>query len=212
MPTIVLTDPFIHHYAGSVFQLSDAIGDSGWDDDDRVRDRQPCHDKRVYHLPDNGKGIETELPLDFTFQCPEKILENVDLKSGPCRITSISKSLEKPKDDPYYIHPLPLGKGKILYQDSERYSKNKLFFDIQNEHLLDTVIIKNRVNNDIKSFIISSGDSVVLSFDDFGPGFYDIDLLQSKNIIHSLTMIKCYPLVVKTTKIRSQYQITKTIW
>lgn len=211
MPTIILTDPFMHHYAGSVFQLSDAIGYSGWDEDDRVRDRQPCHDKRIYHLPDNGKGITTELPVDYTFLCPERILMDLDLKSGPCRVTSISKSLEKLVNDPYYISPVPLGKGKILYQNSEKYDKNILHFDVQIDDLPDTAMIKNSISNEIKTTTLTSGSSE-LSFDDFDPGFYEIDLFKSKILIHHFTMIKCYPMVVKITRFRSRYQISSTVW
>lgn len=114
MPIIVLTHPFLLHYAGSIFELSDTIGDSGWDEDDRVRDRQPCYDKRVYSLPDNGKGVSIELPVEYTRLCPPKILNEIDLKSGPCRITSVSEGLEKQQNDPWFADPLPMGRGKLL--------------------------------------------------------------------------------------------------
>jgi hypothetical protein len=212
MPAIVLTEPFIRHYEGSVFIVSDAIGVFGWDDDDRVRDRQPCNDNRFYNLPDNGKGVATELPLDYTFICPEKILTSSDIKSGPCRITSVSKSLEKSINDPYFVSPLPLGKGKILYMDSEKYMKNILIFELNDEELPDTVVIRNRINSEIKTLNLFPGKSALLSFDDFDPGFYEIDLLKSNLRVHYLTLIKCFPLMVKTSGFGSNYQISKTIW
>ncbi|MGB4960908.1 MAG: hypothetical protein WBO36_15610 [Saprospiraceae bacterium] len=212
MPTIVLSEPFIRHYAGSIFVVSDAIGVSGWDDDDRVREKQPCYDQRVYHLPDDGKGTPTELPLPYTFDCPEHIFNSVDVKSGPCRITSISKSLEKAVNDPYYTSPVPLGKGKILYMDSEKYAKNTLNFDLSTDERPDKAVVKNRVTEGLTTIHIKEGVSNMLNFDDFEPGFYEINLFKSGLIIHHFTMIKCFPLVVAHTGIRSQYSISNTIW
>ena len=212
MPVIILTEPFIRHYAGSVFTVSDAIGVSGWDDDDRTREKQSCYDQRVYFLPDDGKGTPAELPLPYTFVCPENIFSNVDIHSGPCRITSVSKSLEKPNNDPYYASPLPLGKGKITYLDTEKYVKNALFFDLNNEELMDIAIIKNSVTAEVKNHNIKSGEPLLLIFDDFEPGFYAIDLFKSKLLVHQFTLIKCFPLVVALTDIRSKYHILKTIW
>jgi len=63
MPVIILTEPYMRHYTGSVFAVSDAIGVSAWDDDDRAREKQSCFDQRVYFLPDDGKGMPAELPV-----------------------------------------------------------------------------------------------------------------------------------------------------
>ncbi len=75
MPVIILIEPLIRQYIGSVFLLRDSIGISGWDEDDRIRDRQPCFDQRVYYLPDNGKGIPVALPLPCTLNCPNLFLK-----------------------------------------------------------------------------------------------------------------------------------------
>ncbi|MBK8517218.1 MAG: hypothetical protein IPL55_13330 [Saprospiraceae bacterium] len=212
MPTIVLSEPFIRHFAGSVFTVSDAIGVSGWDDDDRVREKQSCYDQRVYYLPDDGKGAPAELPLPSTFDCPENILSSVDVKSGPCRITSVSKSLGKAIDDPYYVSPLPLGKGKILYQDSEKYVKNTLYFDLNSEEKPDTALVKNKVSEVLTNIIINADVPPILNFDNYEAGFYEISLLRSNFVIHHFTMIKCFPLVVSQTDVRSKYRISQTIW
>ncbi len=212
MPIIILTEPFIRHYAGSVFKVSDAIGVSGWDDDDRVREKQSCYDQRFYFLPDNGKGTPAELPLPYAFDCPENILAGINLKSGPCRITSVSKGLEKNIGDPYYAEPLPLGKGKIMYSDSEKYAKNVLTFDLGNEEQPDTALINNRVTGEIQSVNRIAGHPAILSFEEFEPGFFEVSLLKSTQKIHHFTLIKCFPMVVQLTDIRGKYNITKTIW
>ncbi len=212
MPVIILSEPFIRHHTGTVFKVSDAIGVSGWDDDIRLREKQSCFDQRVYFLPDDGKGTHAELPLPYTFMCPENIFNNVDVKSGPCRITSVSKSLEKAINDPYYASPLPLGKGKITYLDTAKYVKNGLLLDLDYEVFPDKAIIKNRVTGDIMSVNIQSHSKNHLMFDYFEPGFYEIALLKSSQNIHHFTMIKCFPLVVAVTDIRSKYNISPTLW
>lgn len=212
MPVIILAEPFIRHYAGSVFKVSDAIGVSGWDDDDRTREKQSCYDKRVYFLPDDGKGEHAELPLPCTFICPENIFRNIDVKSGPCRITSVSKSLSKTTNDPYYASSLPLGKGKITYVDATKYVKNGFIFDLDRDAFPDKAIIKNSVTGEITSVNIESHAQIHLVFDDFEPGFYEISLIKSNSNLHHFTLIKCFPLVVALTDVRSKYNISPTIW
>lgn len=212
MPTIILTEPFIRHYAGSVFRLSDSIGYSGWDEDDRVRDRQPCHDKRVYNLPDDGKGLATELPVDYTILCPENIFENEDLKSGPCRITSISESLKSPNYDPYDANLLPMGKGKVLLNDSRKYSKNFVIVDISVNSPNQKVIFQDLVNDKVINIDYDIQNRCQLDFSRIDPGFYKVDIMQSLEISHSFTVIKHYPLVINYDRINQKYNAIKTLW
>lgn len=212
MPVIILSEPFMRHYAGSVFKVSDAIGVSGWDDDDRVREKQSCYDQRVYFLPDDGKGMPTELPLPYSFECPENIFNNVDLKSGPCRITSVSEGLQKQQDDPWYAEPLPMGRGKIMYSDSKKYEKNVLTFDLDYENKPDTALIKNTVTHEFRSINLIIDQPLSLSFEAFEPGFFEVSLFKSLQKIHHFTLIKCFPIVVEQTKRRDEYIITKTLW
>lgn len=125
MPRIILTMPFLFHYAGSVFDLSDRIGVLNWDPDERVREKLSYQNNRYFELPDNGKGQETKLPLNYTIFCPENLLSEMDLNSGPCRITSVSKELEA-EEDPWYASDVPKGRGKVLMNDSELYRNNLL--------------------------------------------------------------------------------------
>ena len=212
MPVIILNEPFIRHYKGSIFNVSDAIGVSGWDDDDRVREKQSYYDQRVYFLPDDGRGTPAELPLPYTSACPENILAGIDLKSGPCRITSVSKGLEKTTDDPYFAEPTPLGKGRIMYSDSEKYAKNLLSIDLVNYDQPDTALIKNRITSEIHSVNWIAGHQSILNFEGFDPGFFDITLLKSEQKIHHFTLIKCFPIIVHLADKKGKYIITKTIW
>lgn len=212
MPTIVLTQPFLHHYAGSIFELSDAIGNSGWDEDDRVRDRQSYYDKRVYSLPDNGKGVTTELPLAYTKLCPSKILDEIDIKSGPCRITSVSEGIEKQQNDPWFADPLPLGRGKLLLKDSDIYAKNVVVNDDSIKPISTVTIITNLVSNESKIITKGFQYGFQMDFSSFQPGFYKVELHNNATLQHFFTLIKCFPLVVTFAEYSYKYMTSRTLW
>ncbi|MEY3421826.1 MAG: hypothetical protein RIR48_2126 [Bacteroidota bacterium] len=212
MPAIILTEPFIRHYAGSVFYVDDAIGISGWDEDDRVRDRQPCHDNRVYILPDNGKGIACELPVDYTVVCPEKLLENVNLKSGPCRITSVSEGLERQQNDPWLADPLPMGRGRLLLKNSVSCPKNMVVSDGSSHLQFTKAIIDDLLTQESKTIGYRFSDGFQLDFSDFEPGFFRVELFNDADLQHSFTLIKCFPIIVKFSGIRHKYTIAQTLW
>mgnify|MGYP001235089149 CR=1 FL=1 len=212
MPVITLTEPFMRHYAGSVFHVSDAIGYSGWDEDDRVRDRQSFYDKRVYTLPDNGKGIQTELPLSSTVICPYQIFENVDLKSGPCRVTSVSDGLVERQNDPFYEHPLPRGMGKVLLQDTAVYPKNLVKINFPPGQLPNKVIIRNRIDNEIADIMYEFTPDNILDFSEYKPGFYRIDIFHTTTLLHNFTLMKCFPLVVYYNRVTRKFRTEMTLW
>jgi hypothetical protein len=212
MPIIVLTQPFLHHYAGSIFDLSDAIGNSGWDEDDMVRDRQPSYNKRVYNLPDNGKGIACELPIDYTVVCPQKLLENVNLKRGPCRITSVSEGLEKHQNDPWFTDPLPMGRGRLLLNNSVTCSKNLVVSDGSLHLQFTKAIIDDLLSQESKTIRYGFSDGFQLDFSDFEPGFFKVALFNDADLQHTFTLIKCFPLIVKFSGIRHKYTIAQTLW
>lgn len=212
MPTIILTEPFIRHYAGSVFYLDDAIGSSGWDEDDRLRDRQPCHDNRVYTLPDNGKGIACELPIDYTVLCTDKLLEKVNLKSGPCRITSVSEGLERQQNDPWFADPLPMGRGRLLLKNALTCPKNIVVSDGSIHLQFTKVIIDDLLSQESKTIEYGFSDEFQLDFSDFEPGFYRVALFNDADLQHSFTLIKCFPIIVKFSGEINKYTIAQTLW
>ncbi len=212
MPAIILTEPFIRHYAGSIFYLDDAVGVSGWDEDDRIRDRQPCHDKRVYALPDNGKGVATELPIDYSILCPEKLLENADLKSGPCRITSVSEGLQKQHNDPWFADPLPMGRGRLLLKNSVTCPKNIVVSDGSINLMTTKAIIDDLLSQESKTITYGFPDGFQLDFSDFEPGFFRVALFNDTDLQHSFTLIKCFPIIVKFTGKINKYAIAQTLW
>lgn len=209
MVKIVLTQPFIHHYQGSVFELAEATSYAGWDEDERVRDRIHLHDKKVFDLPDDGRGHAAQLPVHMTKPCPQSFLDEIDIKSGPCRITFVSIGLEN-KDDPYYTYPTPEGKGKVLLKDNGPYNKNSIFIDLKKNEMPESAVIINAVSG-VKTCVLMGTDSA-LDFSSFYPGFYQVNLIKENKMIHQFNMIKCFPVVVTFNDDEEGFFTTKTIW
>ncbi len=212
MPIVILINPFIRHYAGSIFGLSDTMSLKGWTEDSRINDRMPSYGNKCYTLPDDGKGSPAELMISETMLCPSNLFNNIDLKSGPCRVTSISAGLEAPANDPEYSFNLPFGKGKINLMDSAKYLKNQLVIDLVNPLLPDCVRIKNSVTNELTEYSFQKQNNLLLNFDSFDPGFYVVHFYSSKQILCFFTLIKCYPLAIKFRKDGLNYDTVQTIW
>lgn len=210
MPRIILTQPFMRHYAGSVFELSDQISMLNWDDDERVRDKINFFHNQAYELPDDGKGKSTLLSLQKTMICPEHVFELSNIKCGPWRITSVSKGLEE-VDELYYSTFFPGGKGKVLLKDSDDYPKNILRINLQNELQYDQVTVKNRSDGQEIDIHVDMTYGFELDGSPLHPGFYLVDLILDGQVLDSFTAIKCFPLVVHLDKY-SGITISKTLW
>ncbi|MBK7812777.1 MAG: hypothetical protein IPI50_16380 [Saprospiraceae bacterium] len=211
MPRIILTMPFLFHYAGSVFDLSDRIGVLNWDPDERVREKLSYQNNRYFELPDNGKGQETKLPLNYTIFCPENLLSEMDLNSGPCRITSVSKELEA-EEDPWYASDVPKGRGKVLMNDSELYRNNLLFINNEQKLNPDEVILENRMLQQQSPIHFEIEKEIKFDFSSHPPGFYTITAFENKQFIFSFTLIKCFPIVINYNSKKQSFDTIKTIW
>ena len=206
MQRIILLYPFIRHYAGSVFDLEENPNFPDEYDDIRVRDCINFGDKRTYILPDGGKGNSTNLDVTNTTSCPPEIFENVDLTSGPCRITSAKTQANDDADWQLTIEKTAL----IAVQNQENQG---ILIDLpthtprpQRVQIVDRQskqIIKNEAVN---------AHLLRLDFSDFTVGFYEISVLCEKKTVHILTFIKCFPLVVEMKNRTSVFTTIKTVW
>ena len=79
---MVLTEPFVRHAAGHVFEVNAATGASGWEEDTRLRERLNFSNKQTYFLPDGGNGHGAELSVSTTKPCPPDVFDGMDLRSG----------------------------------------------------------------------------------------------------------------------------------
>ena len=206
MPRIILKNPFIRHYAGSVFDLEENPGFSDAYDDIRVRDRISFAGKRTYILPDAGKGIGAELSVVDTFLCPPEIFEGVDLTSGPCRITSA-------KTDAQPDAAWQLTIEKALLSDFQNREKQRISIDVPtNAPLPQRVQLFDRKLNQILRDGVAPDRLIHIDNDQLNPGFYEVRVLCKNQTTHILTFIKCFPLVVTMDARSGTFTTIKTIF
>jgi hypothetical protein len=193
MPRIVLQYPFIRHYAGSVFDL-DISFESDDDDNERLINRQPS--KTLYHLPDGGKGHPAEIPISNIFYCPTDLFEGIDLTTGPCRVTS-AKAVDLDNN---------WGENQvILSENKQNISVNGLF------QMTRWTIFDRKTNQMLQEKAIST-PSVYFDFSTFLQGFYAIKLFCKNDVMHTITFIKCFPLVVTMESGTNRFTTMETIW
>jgi hypothetical protein len=57
MPRIFITQPFLYHCAGTIFDLSEEIGIFDWSESDMITDFHNLKNNYCYYLPDNGREL-----------------------------------------------------------------------------------------------------------------------------------------------------------
>lgn len=199
---IVLTVPFMKYPAGTVFELDALQGVSGWDPDERVRERLSFSDKRTYHLPDTGRGYATELPASYTLPCLPEVFEAIDIQTGPCRVTAVGEGTRLREDDVSLVSlnginaqglriTLPAGAAR-----PERYALWDVLRDVQSGGQKITAIQ-------------CDGAVLNLDFSMLGPGFYRVDVYTSEGNSFSIRFIKAFPLLVTFSQ-HNKYTVQKT--
>lgn len=204
MPRIVLRIPFIKHYAGTVFELNDPIVSSNWDLDERNREKQSRYADRVYFLPDAGHGRSAELSVSDTLICPDEVFKSIDIKTGPCRITSIKKLVNESRlsVDKLNIRlagdSFPLNNNIILEALSDCPVDCILIFDL----LIEQKIMELNVTAPLDS----------LSFELENPGFYFVQGLLKNNPVWEIHVYKNFPMVVTSLQNSNKFITIPTIW
>ncbi len=202
MPRIVLRYPVFRHYAGSVFDLEENTGFHPADDP-RVYDRLPP--RRTYHLPDTGKGEPASLPLSDTVICPAAVWEGVDLRSGPCRITSAHTAVPEGRSFPFEAQ---LTLDRVTLTDDKQGVSIPFLYAVHP----DRVRITDRTTGAIAGEYRTDPTAMVLEMDALLPGFYEIALWQGGERLHRITLIKCFPLVVTPDRYGNTFSVVATVW
>lgn len=208
MPTtrIVLLEPFVRHPPGLVFELSEATGVSGWDDDERVRDRQSFTDKRVYFLPDGGNGASYELPLRITAPCPPEVFEGIDLRAGPCRVTGAwmapggDESAASPSDLKYNAQLLKIN------------GINAQGIAMALEKGPSKIILKDLLRNHTLQKMESEDAHLQLDFSDLPPGFYKLTIYVHNGPGYFMQFIKSFPYLVEFKGNSENYELRRTLY
>ncbi len=204
---IALTQPFVRHPAGLVFELDEATGISGWDDDERVRERQNYSDKRCYRLPDGGNGLACELPVSMTAVCPPEVFADEDLRSGPCRVTGAERvENQTTSADSNLKYGIALAELNGLNAQGLHLPLNHWPSSPKTLRLIDRLR---------ETEILSLGWEVLpdglLDCSALRPGFYALEIEISSVLLYRVLFIKSFPLLVQMAP-NGQYTTLKTLY
>lgn len=208
---IILTEPFMKHYAGTIFDLGAPAGISGWHPDERVREKQSYIDQRTYNLPDDGKGLETELPLYYTVPFSDILLRDCDVNSGPCRITSVTAfdihgQPVKNKD-----YPIPDGAFPAFLTVNQYGKKQVLRLLVESENIPALAnITDKKTNSQIRQIPLDKSENVIY-LDNLSPGFYELEASFGPKKILTFTFIKLFPFYIQPDP-SFQNILQNTIW
>lgn len=210
MPRVILINPFIKHYAGSVFDISDTMNISGWDEEEHTREKLNFSDKLAFHLPDAGNGKPTALPVTYVLICPSDIYYGLDLTLGPCRITSVSPELEDSSMDRISSTISPFGIGKVRLDEISDPSKNLVKVLI--EERIQLIEVFTYPDTVLLPFISVDQYKNTIDFSNIPNGFYRIVLYCTNDCVHEFTMIKCFPLVLTYQPETQSFKSQPAIW
>lgn len=204
---VTLTQPFIRHPAGQVFELREATGISGWDDDERVRDRQHFTGKQIYYLPDGGNGLACALPVSMTALCPPEVFEAEDLHSGPCRITGANRI------DAQTVTPdSNLKYGIALSEINEHNAQGLQLPADQWATAPKLVRLRDRLRAaQVRVWEWEAVAHGLIDCSGLAPGFFQLEIEISSVLLYQVLFIKSFPLVVQFAP-NGRYTTQKTIY
>lgn len=201
---VYLLEPFIKHYAGTVFRLGAPSGISGWDEDIRIREKISFFDQRTYLLPDNGRGKPDTLPKNKTQSLPEEIWKNSDICLGPWRITSMNFVQGEINKD---FDVLPLGQPPVVIDNTNGPHQKDLVITAGNyqckveEMLTKTKVFKMKIDS----------EDCIFPYNEWPPGFYNFQLTNTEGARWVATIIKMFPWYV-ASDLNHKIILEKTIW
>ena len=208
MPRVILLNPFVKHYAGSVFDLNEAVYASDWDVDERNLEKQSRFANKVYLLPDAGNSRSAELPVQDTMLCPEEIFININIKNGPCQITAVK---EHPID-PETIQLITARFLKVQLEGTLFPFNNNILLLSTGEKKFDTIEIYDSLSNQKIQQFDGFSDTKTINFQEAYPGFYRVLFFNSQMPVLELYLFKNFPLVVSPIKYTNRFQCIPTVW
>jgi hypothetical protein len=208
MALVYLTDPFVKHYAGTIFSLEKGGESSVNYEDMWFLEKLPNVYNQSYHLPDDGKGRPTQLPIYMTKECSLEAFEAINIQSGPVRITSVSEGIfyDNGIGNKYSNQRINLS-----YHNLSKIYKNSLEINqvIKPRNLKIEII--NKQNTEIKHMNFVNQNMFKLDFSPYPPGFYDIKI-SAEEMSEVISLIKLFPIFIDIIPQSSSINYKATIW
>lgn len=198
---LVLQVPFMRYPAGTVFELSENTEPDGWDDDERVRDRQNFSDRRVYALPDGGRGYAVQLHASDTKPCPVGVFDSMDIRTGPCRVTKVVSGKGEDLTDEGLEPGMLLREESVELTDSasSRLQGIRIPLPAPANQVISLTLFDVLRNQELPESKTAGDTPLELDFSDLPPGFYRLMIRCRGDIYHSVRFIKSFPLLVMFT-------------
>lgn len=204
---LVLKVPFMRYPAGTVFELEDRLEYDGWEEDERLREKQNFSDRRVFFLPDGGSGFSTMLSAYDTQPCPPAVFEGVDLHSGPCRITKIEL--------PRALGPglcVGLGDSDISLVDMSGCHAQGIAIRWPEGWKQPLTIALRDILRDVEVPEVVGPPDEVVDFSGLLPGFYHLLATFPNGCVQGIRFIKSFPLLVFFERGTFRYTTQKTLY
>lgn len=204
---IILKVPFHKHPAGAVFEVAETTEISGWPEDERLREKLSFHDKRVYHLPDGGRGFAVSLPVSDTAPCPEHVFEGVELRTGECRVTRVFTGHPDETTDAWAAPCGQLKEENVVVERNAALKSQGFRIDLPpfakiatKMVLSDTLRNETVLEYELRNY---KHTDTQLHWDvsDLRPGFYDLRVCFPGDWMHTVRFIKFFPFFVDAEKI-----------
>lgn len=201
---VYLHEPFMKHYAGTIFRLGVPSGISGWDEDSRVREKINFNDQRTYLLPDSGRGKPCTLPKNITRPLPEDLWKDSDICLGPWRITSMYFEQGEIKK---FFDVLPLGQPPISLGTINGVLQHALVVTSGDYHCtVQEMLTKTEVVN-----MKIQCEDCIFPCQNWPPGFYNFQLTNKEGGSWTTTVIKMFRWFV-ASDLQHKILLDKTIW
>lgn len=208
---VILIEPFMKHYAGTIFDLGKPGWGSAWDPDERVREKISFNDKKVYALPDSGNGRSVELPFHYTIPFPEHLFHGLELTTGPCRITSITLFDKKGISSNPKYYPIPDGTPPLILEQDENGRKQKFVIELHTQNLPAHIKIFDVQTDEMLWQTTSFEEKCFFDGSSLKSGFYTMEISSGLYLLCRATFIKLFPVYIENDA--EAGLITKpTIW
>lgn len=199
---IALKTPLYHFPAGSVFEVSAETVVQGWDDDERVRDRQNFSGKTAYVLPDAGRGRAQELSARDVVVCPEHIFDGKNLLLGEPMITAVQTRRE---NDPDAVAEPPCGvlkEQQVSLVPQTALKRWGIVIDLPPfQEVAEKIVLRDALRDEqVMEYVLRnySHKDTRLDWDvsDLRPGFYELLVCFPCNWVHAIRFVKKFPMLV----------------
>ncbi|MEQ1744604.1 MAG: hypothetical protein ABMA02_04205 [Saprospiraceae bacterium] len=211
---LILNVPFMRYPAGTVFELPKSNDFAGWDDDERVREKQNFSGKRAYRLPDGGRGYPVDLWESDTSPCPITAFDEVALNCGPCRVTAALSGMGDdliPCNEKLPFGPIREDDASLVPVNGINAQGIRVLLPQKNSQP-EQVLIRDVLYGTGLRTIPAFGPDTTLDLSELLPGFYEALFRYKGGCVHGIRFIKSFPLLIFLERGSGRFTTQQTLY